>query len=153
MESSRANIRTIHLSIDSRLENVALVGLAVRGIVSGTSFSEVEIHHIEVSVVEAVNNAVLHAYRSEPGHTVEVTLFLHPDRVECTVTDTGVPMEGLKKDQPDDDPADRRNLVEGGRGLAIIRAAMDEVAYGSRGGRNVVKMTKYRGDRKSRAIL
>lgn len=152
MDSSRADIRTIHLSTDSRLENVALVGLAVRGIVSGASFTEVEIHHVEVSVVEAVNNAVLHAYRGEPGHAVEVTLSLHPDRVECVISDTGAPMKGLKEDEPDEDPVDRRNLAEGGRGLAIIRAAMDEVVYGSQGGRNVMKMTKYKSDRKDRVL-
>ncbi len=153
MDTSRADIRTIHLSIDSRLENVALVGLAVRGIVSGASFSEVEVHHVEVSVVEAVNNAVLHAYLGEPGHAVEVTLSLHTDRVECVISDAGAPMEGLKEDNPDDDPADRSALAEGGRGLAIIRAAMDKVVYGSQEGRNVMKMTKYRGDRKGRAVL
>jgi serine/threonine-protein kinase RsbW len=142
MDAMNSVARTINLSIDSRLENVPLVGLAVRGIVSQSSLGEVDAYHVEVSIVEAVNNAIQHAYQGNPGQDVEIVLSLHADRIECTVSDAGVPLESFRGDGPDYDPTDRANLPEGGMGLAIIRRGMDEAAYESRGGKNTLRMVK-----------
>lgn len=134
--------RTIRLAIDSRLEEVSLVGMAVRGIVSSSPFNEIDRHQVELSVVEAVTNAIVHAYQGEPGHDVTILLSLDADRVEMTVCDTGRPLDGLKKAALDYDVNDRQNLPERGMGLPIIQTTMDAVTYESRQGQNTLRMVK-----------
>jgi len=131
---------SILLTIDSQLDNVFLVGLAVNEICRVVLPDEVNAYQAELCVVEAVTNAIKHAYKGEPGHRVELTLAVEEDGVVFRVCDTGVPMP-----QPLDTRAAAKNpplLAESGRGLFIISAAMDEVSYVSHEGTNVLTMVK-----------
>ncbi len=61
----------IALTIDSRLEQVAFVGLASRAWGQYIGLSQPLGQQVETCLVEAVNNAILHAYRNQPGGRVE----------------------------------------------------------------------------------
>lgn len=138
-------IKEIKLIIDSDLTNVSLIGITVNKICTQIPLNKIEAYQIELCVVEAVNNAIKHAYKNETGHDVTVFIKLYLDRITFLVCDTGKTME-LK--QPADlkfDPADLENLPESGRGLFIIHQIMDEVTYETIEDRNVLTMTKIFG--------
>lgn len=133
---------TITLAIDSRVENVFLVGLAVNKICASIPMSEQAAYEAEVSVVEAVNNAIKHAYNNQPGHTVEVVVTVGPGAVTFEVCDTGRSLERLEVKLPPVDDQNPENIPEGGRGLYIMHAYSDQVRYQRREGRNVLTLVK-----------
>jgi serine/threonine-protein kinase RsbW len=135
--------KTIKLTIDSRLENIGLVGLAVQALCSYLVFSKVEAYKIQLCVVEAVTNVVKHAYRTQPGHDATVVISLHPERISFQVLDTGETMQPMSRDPVEFDPANLATLPERGMGLYIIQTVMDEVDYQTADGINILTMTKY----------
>jgi anti-sigma regulatory factor (Ser/Thr protein kinase) len=86
--------------------------------------------------VEAINNAIAHAYREHSGY-IAVRWRCSDDTVVIEIADQGVGMET----PPDAEPSDPR--AERGRGWLIIREWMDEVAYEQRENENVVIMAKH----------
>lgn len=134
---------SIRLTIDSNLNNVFLVGLTVEAICSYAPFKAVTAYQVGTSVVEAVNNAIKHAYGNQPGHQVEVDILLNPEGVRFEISDTGRPMRLQGSHKLEYDPEDLENLPEGGMGLFIINQVMDHVEYKSFGDRNLLTMGKY----------
>jgi serine/threonine-protein kinase RsbW len=134
----------ISLTIDSRLENVALLGVATRGIARQLGFSEDEALNVELCVVEAASNCIRHAYRGEAGHPVVARITARRERLEIVVEDEGRPIpEDKREPRPIDfDPSHIGSIPEGGRGVFLVHALMDTVEYGRDGGRNVLVMTK-----------
>ncbi len=135
--------RRITLVILSLPENVCMVGVSVASIAAHAGFSELDSGRIAVCAVEAVNNAIEHAYRNAPDRTVEITVSLYEDRLCLSVTDDGLGMTTLPETALDFDPEDRESLPEGGMGLFIIRNFMDEVEYRSSPAGNVLFLTKH----------
>lgn len=136
--------RTIELRIDSRLDDVFLIGLAVNRICSHCAIGEVEAYQLEVCVVEGVNNAIKHAYGEQPGHEVRVLLSLLTDRVEIEIRDRGRSMRRAAAESPrlEFDPGDLESLPEGGMGLFIMNDIMDELVYETQDGENVLRLVK-----------
>jgi serine/threonine-protein kinase RsbW len=137
--------REIKLIIDSNLENVFLVGLAINSICSHTLLSDLESYHMEVCVVEAVNNMIKHAYNNETGHEVEVDIALYSDRIVFRLCDRGKVMESLDQPELNIDPDDLENLPEEGMGMFIIYEIMDTVTYEQFSGCNMLTITKIFG--------
>ncbi|MBI5170994.1 MAG: ATP-binding protein [Candidatus Eisenbacteria bacterium] len=133
--------RAFTFSTDSRLGNVELLARAVRGLVSAAGMPGRECAHVELALVEAVNNVVRHAYHGEPGHRVEVTATVDGASLVLEVADEGTPMPPHGTPVLDFDPDDLASLPEGGMGLYLIHSVMDSVEYHSRDGRNVLVMT------------
>jgi serine/threonine-protein kinase RsbW len=77
-ENKEKEAKVIRLTVGSRLEEVFLVGLAVRGICAYTSLTDEETYQMEFCVVEAVNNAIKHSYHVMPGHDVDIIIHLFP---------------------------------------------------------------------------
>lgn len=135
--------KTLHLSIDSRLSDVALVGHAVRGVCACSPLTEEAYGEMEVCVVEAVNNAITHAYRRQDGFRVETAITLHPDRISFEVSDFGTSIVDFAPRTLEFDPEDIGSLPENGMGLFIIETIMDEVSYRSENGRNTLSFCRY----------
>lgn len=130
----------VTLRIDSRLEHVALIGIAVRAICTAIPVTDEQAAAIELCVVEAVNNAVEHAYREEAGHPVEVRLLLGGGALRIAIRDRGRRMDwAAARAQADGYTG---GLDEGGRGLVIMRSVMDHVSYRCAGGWNELSMRK-----------
>jgi serine/threonine-protein kinase RsbW len=138
----KSAIQWIKLSVDSRLEEVSLVGAALRGICASVPLSETEASQMEVCVVEIVNNAIKHSYHLQPGHPVDITVLLYPERIEFIVDNTGEPMREGRSSRMDFDPQDVQALPEGGMGLHIVKSIMDELIYESIDGTNTFRMSK-----------
>jgi len=139
--------KRIKLSIESKLENVSLIGVAINKLCSLIPLSDVESYQIELCAVEALNNSIIHAYGREENHEVAVFFTLYSDRVTLEVCDTGKPMDQdcWKKaniSQFENDSNDLDNIQERGRGLAIIKEVMDSVVYETKDGENCFSMMK-----------
>jgi serine/threonine-protein kinase RsbW len=138
-------VRTIRVTIDSNLAEVRQVRRALSALVEEGPLSPEEWYQVKVCIVEAVNNAIIHAYGRQGGHPVEVEVELLADRVVCRIADFGKPMsEGAWRQKPRLDycPKDVAGLPEGGMGLYIMHQVMDRVEYASEGGRNVLALTR-----------
>ncbi|HTR96652.1 MAG TPA: ATP-binding protein [Candidatus Acidoferrales bacterium] len=137
-----AGVRTVTLRIDSRLDQVELLGRAVAGLAGAAGLPRRACGHVELAIVEAVNNAIRHAYRGQPGHVVEVVFARTEDGIVLQVCDEGSPMPARQAPVLDFDPADVPNLPEGGMGLFLIHNVMDRVDYASENGRNVLTLSR-----------
>lgn len=135
--------RKIKITIDSNLEDVVLVGAIAKKLCSNLRFSSVECDDIELSIAEAVNNAIIHAYGNEGGHEVGVNFVLKWDRLVIDVCDNGKKMTQLISPSFVYDPNDRRRLPEGGMGLFLINKIMDEVVYRTENGTNILTMIRH----------
>lgn len=139
-------MRSIKLIIDSDLKDVALIGMATNRLCSLNNLSDLEAVKIELCVVEAVNNAIIHSYGCKKGHEVEVVFSFNRKILLIDVCNKGTPMdqEALKEKNLSSieiDP-DSFDIPESGRGLMIIKKVMDKVSYSSKGGKSCLSMTK-----------
>lgn len=136
--------QAIQLTIESRTDNVHLVGLAVNKICRHVGCDELESNKIELCVVEAVTNAIQHAYGGKPGQEVSVGIAICADRVEFQVSDrgAGLPPSKLSRPRLKYDPEDIASLPQGGMGLYIMKEIMDDVRYSRAGGINTLTMVK-----------
>lgn len=131
------------MSIESRLGDVAMVGHAVRGICAGSPLKEEAYGEMEVCVVEALNNAITHAYRRQEGFRVETAVTLHHDRISFEISDHGTCIEDYAPRSLEFDPEVIGSIPENGMGLFIIETIMDEVSYSSKDGRNTLSFCRY----------
>ncbi len=138
----------IDLVIDSKLGDVFLPGLLVNGVCRYAGLDEVAAYQVELSVVEAANNAICHAYGREAGHPVSISLSLYPDRMEVAVSDRGAPIPAQALEAvrcaaaAPDSRSSTEELPEGGLGLEILLEVMDQVDYSSADGVNTLRMLK-----------
>jgi serine/threonine-protein kinase RsbW len=134
----------IILSIGSELDNVPLIGMAVHRICSNVNFDEEASYNMELCVVEAVNNCILHAYENAPQHEVKVGIELFRDRITFSVCDTGKAMSSLSENISElkSPPLNRTDFPQSGMGLFLIHEIMDDVLYESDGSHNTLIMTK-----------
>jgi len=142
--------KKIKFTIESKLDNVSLIGMAINKLCSLVPFSEIESYQIELCIVEAVTNSIVHAYEKNAGRDVEVVFTLDKSKITLDVYDTGKPLDKKIMNEKncsslEVDPDNLANLSEGGRGLAIIKEVMDCVEYKTEKGKNCLTMTKKYG--------
>lgn len=129
----------VRLTFPAKADYLLLARLALAGISRSVPVDEEVLADLKLAVTEACGNAVRHAYGGGEG-SVEVVYAVGPDRIEMTVADRGTGLGEL------DEPVELGGEpLEGGMGIAIIRAVVDEldVHDGQDGRGTVVHMTKY----------
>ena len=97
---------------------------------------------LELAVVEAVNNAILHAYAGIDQGQVRVDMTRQGNRLIFAVTDWGQPFDLASQMARARERNQSPDLAEHGRGLALINQIMDQVEYSSQGGANTMRLTK-----------
>jgi serine/threonine-protein kinase RsbW len=120
---SGGEARTVRLTIPAKPEYITLGRLALTGIARLRPLEDETLADLKLALTEACSNSVRHAYPDADG-PVEILFELYPDRLVIEVADSG---GGF-------DPALARDadaLVEGGLGIAIIRAVADELEIGA----------------------
>ena len=132
----------IKISLQSRPENVRLLGATVKGICSCAQCPPEDSGLIQTAIVEALNNVIRHAYQGEPDKTVDVEFQMEPGLLKATIQDEGLGLEAWPNPRLDFDPQDVSSLPEGGMGIFIINQVMDQGEYTRENGRNVLVMTK-----------
>ncbi|MCK5830169.1 MAG: ATP-binding protein [Methylococcales bacterium] len=135
-----------NLIISSRFENTRLAALCATEVAS-RSFNSEALNEIELSIVELVNNCIEHAYEESVNQQVSIEFKLFKDHLIIEVTDNGKALDPSILDNMngsfDFDPDDLDNLPEGGFGLNIIKASMDEVKYERLNDKNHWLLTKF----------
>ena len=114
---TRSNLDTarVRLTIPAKAEYISLGRLALTGLSHVREFSDETLADLKLALTEACTNSVRHAYPKDRGN-VEILYELEPDRLAIEVADDGEGFDAARRDETDDD------LVEGGLGIAIIRA-------------------------------
>lgn len=98
---------------------------------------------LEIAVVEAVNNAIIHACGDDPGQQLELEISCRPEAITITLSDRGRCVDQLPEPvQPVTDETTVEDLPESGFGLYLIHQVMDSVEYCSRLGVNTLTMQK-----------
>jgi serine/threonine-protein kinase RsbW len=137
------------LGIDSDLRDVSMVAVAVNSVCIYLGMDKTVASHVELCAVEAVTNAIQHAYHGQSGHAVSVVITSEIDRLELEIVDSGTPMpdeqmgrllHGANGFEAFDTPRDL--LAESGRGLQIMHDLMDAVAYTPGATYNRLRLTR-----------
>ena len=146
--SRKPKPRTIRMIVDNRLENVFLAGLAVQSFAMYSPLSERDAYNVRISLVEAVNSAILYSLQSGQEDEVEVIVSLHPDCMVLQVCDDASEAWFDPGETEPVGPEGPGSLSERDMGRFIIRAVMDEVGAEKVGNRNVVTMVKSFGGKR-----
>ncbi len=129
----------VALTIPAKAEYMVLPRLALTGLARMRALEADMVADLKLALTEACSNSIRHAYDIGAQGKVEVRYELSDDRLAVEVTDDG---DGF-------DPATMRapsgELDEGGLGIAIIRALVDELDIGPRadGPGSRLRFTKY----------
>ena len=138
--------QVVRLSFPAKADYLLLARLTLAGLARSLPVGPELLADLKLAVTEACGNAVRHAYEEGEG-TVELELVIGDGRLDMIVEDQGsglsVPVEALVGGEPAE--AVGREHADGGMGMAIIRAIVDEleVRDGTDGRGTVVHMTKY----------
>jgi serine/threonine-protein kinase RsbW len=140
-------VSRLRLSIDSNLADVCLIAVAISSACTYLGLDTITASQVELCIVEAVTNAIQHAYHGQPGQVVSVVVSSEIDFLHLEVIDNGTPMSAKDLDrllQGSDvfHVHDIDQLAESGRGLQIIHDLMDDVAYVSEDSFNRLHLTK-----------
>jgi serine/threonine-protein kinase RsbW len=144
--------QTVKLTFPARADYLLLARLALSGLGRGLSLDEEGLADLKLAVTEACGNVVRHAYDESADGAVRVVYVVADDRLEMIVEDQGsglaladIGLDGGLDDLP---PPAELSPFEGGMGMAIIRAVVDELEVhdGPDGRGTVVHMTKYLAD-------
>ena len=116
---------TLCLIIPSEPRHTDLAGGLLRVFCAALGFPPGETARIELAAVEAINNAIEHAYGGRAGSEVAIQARIEDACLWIEVRDQGialrVPPEGVMPDPWD----------EHSRGWPLLRACMDRVEYRS----------------------
>jgi serine/threonine-protein kinase RsbW len=124
------NARVVELTVTSEIENVSLLGLCVNRLAESCGMDEMERFHVELCIVEAATNVVLHAYEGAPGRRVTLLVTVGADVLQFRLRDDGKPIPEERRGRPPDpEETEDALLREGGRGLYLIHRLMDRVSY------------------------
>jgi len=114
----------VTLEIPAKAEYVVLGRLALAGLVRERRFSADAVADLKLALTEACTNSIRHAYDHERGQ-VHLSFEARADRVVLSVRDEGGGFHDDDADCPEC-AAVGVDLTEGGMGISIIRAVVDE---------------------------
>ena len=134
----------VRLSFPAKADYLLLARLALAGLARRIRMDEEALADLKLAVTEACGNAVRHAYRGGEGR-IDVAFVVAPDRLEMIVEDEGAGLALPLEEMPTFEEPPEPTAFEGGMGIAIIRAVVDEleVRDGPEGRGTVVHMKKY----------
>jgi serine/threonine-protein kinase RsbW len=129
LDSSIDTVYRVRLTIPAKAEFIGLGRLALSGLARSRAepLSDEVLADLKLALTEACTNSVRHAYDGGEG-TVEIQYELHSDRLVVVVIDDG---DGFEL-TPLPPAIGDEDLVEGGLGIAIIRAVADELEISGR---------------------
>lgn len=118
------------LKIGSNIENLRIVENAIDEVTGAVGVKQDDYGKIMVATLEAVNNAIKHGNRLDPGKIVDVQIDFRDKNITITVTDEGA---GFKPETIPD-PTLPEN-IEGlsGRGVFLMSKLADSVKYNKKG--------------------
>lgn len=132
----------MRLEFSSVSENESFARVAVASFVSQLDPTMAELTDIKTVVSEAVTNAIIHGYESNPNETVVIETLLEEDQVSITISDDGVGIADIKEARQ---PlfTSKPELERSGMGFTIMENFMDSIEIESAPGEGTkVKLVK-----------
>jgi serine/threonine-protein kinase RsbW len=118
------------LKIDSSAENLRLVERLIEDVCEIYNVSEDNYGNILIAVTEAVNNAIYHGNKGNPGKSVQIGFENLDRKITFTVSDEGTGFD--YKNLPD--PTDPQNIDKvNGRGVFLMKNLADKVEFNNDG--------------------
>ena len=139
------NYDYVEIKFPASAEYVGLIRLTLSGVFSRAGANYDQIEDSKIAVSEAVTNAVKHAYKEGEKGDITIGFAIYPDKIEIVVSDKGQSFdyEEVKSGLgPYEEDENVDFLREGGLGLFLIEALMDEVFVKKDSG-VTISMTKY----------
>lgn len=137
----------VKLDVPAKAEYVVLGRLALSGLLRSRGYSEDAVADLKLALTEACSNSVRHAYQEGGDGQVHLIFTMHDDRVVIEVRDDGAGFDEDDMDCPECAAAPGIGYGEGGMGISIIRAVVDDLDLSKQldGGTGLV-LTKLRDD-------
>jgi serine/threonine-protein kinase RsbW len=134
----------VKLDIPAKAEYVVLGRLALSGLLRSRGYNEDTVADLKLALTEACSNSVRHAYDHGSGQ-VHLAFTVGQERVTINIRDEGGGFHEDDVDCPECQGMPEITLTEGGMGISIIRAIVDEfdLRKPSSGGTELV-LTKLR---------
>lgn len=135
------NRKMLHdsLTVKANLKDIRLPCERLRALLDRASIPEETIGVCELALQELLTNLVNHAYKGNMNGQIVVRMAVNGKLVILQTEDTGSParlnLDEVNMPEPEE-------LAEGGYGMAIIRALMDDVQYETEQGKNVWTLKK-----------
>jgi len=140
MREVKAAATSVKLVIPSDIKLVDLVHSAAEKMAEVAGFDADEGLNVGLAVREAVINAMVHGNGLNPALDVHVMFTVNGEGLAAEVRDCG---NGFDPDATPDPTTDPNLLRTSGRGLLLMRAFVDAVAFRRRGDRGMeVTLTK-----------
>lgn len=130
------------ITLEARIENVSKAIEMVDAELEKLECPMKAQMQMELAVDEIFTNIASYAYAPGTGEA-SVRFDFDPEEgtVTVTFTDSGVPYDPLKKEDPDVSlPAEERSI--GGLGIFLVKKTMDDMRYEFRNGQNVLTLKK-----------
>jgi serine/threonine-protein kinase RsbW len=135
-DSTTPGEATVSLVIPAKAEYIVLCRLALAGLARLRPVEPDVLADLKLALTEACSNSIRHAYGDSRIGTVEIRYEVGGDRVAVEILDEGPGFEP-RNEAPTDE------VDEGGLGLAIIRAVVDELDVSANGNGSRVRFVKY----------
>ena len=130
-----------HLVLQNEISQIPKLAAFIDEIAKEAKMDQARAMSLNLAMEEAVSNIILYAYPEGSEGQVEVKAVIKEDRLDFTLTDSGVPFDPTLAHMPDL-TLDASERPIGGLGIYLVRSIMDSVAYERLDGKNVLSMTK-----------
>jgi serine/threonine-protein kinase RsbW len=124
------------IRIESKISNLSIVENEIDHITNDSGISKENYGKILVSILEAVNNAIIHGNKNNVKKHVDIELELLKDVLKITVTDEGI---GFSPEEVPDPTKPENIETLNGRGIFLMSKLADGIKFNKKG--NSVKMT------------
>lgn len=139
---------SVEIRIPNQLSYLSLVGnlaeVLARNLQQYEKDGEELAYHLNLALTEALANAIVHANAGDPEKKVRVIIEISDQALRIKVFDQG---QGFDINAVP--PPDPQQLQDSGRGIFVIKALMDSVAYTRTPDGNVLEMIKYLKQKKA----
>jgi|GEM_PF-808814 len=134
----------ILINFAGRRKETRLLGRVMTVLTEHLGLSKQICFELELAVVEAANNAIIHSCGDDPAKQLELELSHQSRQLTIIIRDHGAGMDYLaRQPKPIQDNPTVEDVSVSGLGLSIIHQIMDEVHYSSKNGTNTMTMIKW----------
>jgi serine/threonine-protein kinase RsbW len=136
----------IEMKIPAKPDYLSVIRLTLSGIASRMGYTFEVIEDLKIAVSEACTNAIQHAYSEDEVGEVIIGFGIYEDKLELMVADSGKSFDFIQTKNelgPYTESSTVDQLTEGGLGLYLIEALMDEVRVLDHTGGVTVLMVKH----------
>ena len=132
---------TLTLNLPNRLSIIGETADDIADFLRARGVPERAIHHLALSLDEAMTNTIAYAWPSGGDHELMLVIDVSDGIVVAVVSDDGIDFDPLEVPPPDLESSLEDRPV-GGLGVHFMKTLMDEVVYRREGDRNVLTMRK-----------